>query len=81
MWSALLACIAVFFGFIAIVGLIGYFAGCRNPNRVLMKKSKPPKLSKYLDNDENEDAVLRMLDTPEKDYEHSFKNSRLTSHA
>ena len=73
-----MVCIATIFGFIAIFGLIGYSCGCRNPYRKVVKKQKPKKVPIYF-HDEHEDAALKMIDTPEKDYEKSFKNSRLTS--
>lgn len=76
MWSAILACIALLFGFIAIFGLIGHCLGCRNPNKI--ERPKPIKKQKYIE-DDYEDAAFNMIDVPEKDYEKSFQNSRLTS--
>ena len=43
-------------------------------------KSKKSKIDLYFDREYDEaDVDIKMLDGPEKDYEHSFKNSRLTS--
>jgi hypothetical protein len=81
-WSAILASIAVIFGFLSIFCITIYHTCCRNSNDYEMKKSKSKKskIDLYFDREYDEaDVDIKMLDGPEKDYEHSFKNSRLTS--
>ena len=79
-WSAILASMAVIFGFISIFCITIYHWCCSATNDYeTKKKSKKSKIDLYFDRQYETDIDIKMLDAPEKDYEHSFKNSRLTS--